>query len=159
MQHNWSCGFMQRYVVTVDLAKRLKAAGWRLATAFSWYTDELMSGKWFLGRVESELVMLPAATAGELLECFSPGDLKIEWDRDGYEVSLQSGIKVKKYRLVDALAELWIMDVQARAACEGTKWVSNKNRGAGYGEVPLRELRKGRGTGGGPCEQGDKKVL
>jgi hypothetical protein len=99
---------MQRYVVTIYLAKRLKAAGWNTPTAFRWYTDELMDGIWCLGRIENEMVMLPAPMVDELFDHFSRKDIKIVSCVDGYLLSLPNGVAVKQYRLVDALGELWI---------------------------------------------------
>lgn len=98
---------MQNHVVTVDIAKRMKDAGWKKPVAFHWWTDEHARGRWALGRIESELIMLPAAMSTEIIEVFPRGSLEICVQEDGSLIKyFVTGIK--RYRLVDALAETWL---------------------------------------------------
>lgn len=108
-QKIWECSFMQKYVVTVDIGMSLKKSGWNRKTAFQWYTNEFMNYKWVLGKIDNELVMVPAPIIDEILESFDRKDLSITVCNDGFLVSLCSGESVKKYRLVDALAGLWVL--------------------------------------------------
>ena len=108
-QQRWACPTMHKYVVTLDFAKKLKEAGWNRRTSFCWYTDERMNGKWSLGCVEDELLMLQAPIPDELLEEFPRGSLSISIASDGYLLTLVSGEQLKEYRFADALAGLWIL--------------------------------------------------
>ena len=115
MEQNWSCGFMQKHVVTLDLAKKLHLAGWTKKVEFYWFTDEGMAPAWSLGRVAEELVMCPAPMATELLSEFVPGDLTLTFFKDGCVAALVSGESIKKYRCIDALAELWLIKKEKSA--------------------------------------------
>jgi hypothetical protein len=68
-----------------------------------------MKGRWMLGRVSSELVMVPAPTLGEIMECFAPGELQANSAEDGFTFVHKSGQFVKSHRIVDAAAEIWIL--------------------------------------------------
>lgn len=104
---NWSCGFMQRYVVTLDIACKLKKSGWRKRTSFYWFSEVNMEGKWCLGRIENEEMMRPAPMADEIFEEFPRGTVKVEYAGNNF-LLIHQDVQIKSYRFVDALADLWM---------------------------------------------------
>jgi hypothetical protein len=117
---------MQRYVVMLDDAKRLKAAGWTKKTAFCWWTHEHANFKYSLGRVSDELSMLQAPMADEIMEDFPRRSLNISGTSSGFLVTLiaedgSSCLSVEKYRLVDAMVLLWISKFSGPPALKADK--------------------------------------
>lgn len=106
----YDCQFMQRYVITLDLAHAVYFAGWESGSIFSWYSHEHMAGKWKLGFVKNDggLFIRPALTVEELASAFPRGSLKVLSNKSNFVAVYGEIVRKEKYRMVDALAELWL---------------------------------------------------
>jgi hypothetical protein len=104
----WDTRFAVKSVVERSLAQRMKEKGWSKETFFQFYIDEHMKGRWGLGHVYDELIIVQAPTAGEILEELIHEQIFITKVKEGFSVNVKNVSPVVRYRLVDALAEAWI---------------------------------------------------
>jgi len=105
----WEASWAIQYVVERSLAQRMKQSGWNKKTLFQFYINEHMNGHWKLGHIDEEMLVVPAPTVGEIVEMFLPGEIQMISEKDGFIFTDRQGRSIKRYRIVDAAAEFWML--------------------------------------------------
>lgn len=105
----WDASWAIQYVVERGLAHLMKEAGWNQKTLFQYYINEHMKGRWKLGHIDEEMIVIPAPTLGEIMEMFQPGEVQLISENDGFVFTDRQGRYVKRHRIVDAAGEFWLI--------------------------------------------------
>lgn len=107
---------IEKHVVSLEIAKQLKEAGWTKETEFWWV---IYDKDWFLAHIDEGLTdtnnQIPAPLATEILEELPKGKIRILNRYKHYEVYFEHDDKlpidqqyITNMSLPEALANMWL---------------------------------------------------